>query len=598
MGESVVRCLMFADDVILMSSTAKGLQRSFDVAGEFAKVWRFKYNLGVDKTAVMVFGGVREGESWCVSGNVIPVVQSYRYLGVRLVSGAGKLRGRRSELLRKASGAFWRAWGLGMRGGWLSAAGAKGLWEALVRPVLEYGAEVDSGKWEEAEVLQRRAGRMCLGVGQEVPNAAVMGELGWWSMRGRREYLRLVYWGKVVKAGGVVREVYEEGRRRVDRGEARAGEWCVETKRLLEQVGLGDVWVKGEVGVGWKALVRGLVQVREELAWKGEMLTKSTLARYMRVKESLKPTQFLGASRFWVRQWVRLRAGASCLEVDAGRRRGGKGVFRDERLCKWCKSGVVEDAEHFLEECRGWVGERKRLWEELRGRDARTARMVSGLSREERVDWLCGGGNPRTRDIVIRAVGEWMCRRARLGRDGDIVRLRKEAKERGRRTREELEVLGCEGKVFGAAEGLDPVVALFDYAEKEATKAVDDLLRKKAEAAGGRRREAVELVEEAVSTARRRYDYGMGVGDMIYTKWGQSAVSKVHEDGDVECEWEGYDGVFTMTVPEVRVGDRVKTKWGDAKVSVVYEDGDVGCIWKGWEGVFTVGRNDVWVMEE
>ena len=58
--------MMFADDVILMSSTAKGLQRSFDVAGEFAKVWRFKYNLGVDKTAVMVFGGVREGGSWCV----------------------------------------------------------------------------------------------------------------------------------------------------------------------------------------------------------------------------------------------------------------------------------------------------------------------------------------------------------------------------------------------------------------------------------------------------------------------------------------------------------------------------------------------------
>ena len=172
-----------------------------------------------------------------------------------MVSGASRWNGRRTELLKKAAGAFWRAWGLGMRGGWLSSAGAKGLWETLVRPVLEYGSEVDSGKWEEAELLQRRAGRMCLGVGQEVPNAAVMGELGWWSMRGRREYLRLVYWGQVVRTGGVVREVYEEGRRRVARGEARAGEWCVETKRLLEQVGLGDVWVKGEVGVGWKALV-------------------------------------------------------------------------------------------------------------------------------------------------------------------------------------------------------------------------------------------------------------------------------------------------------------------------------------------------------
>jgi hypothetical protein len=123
-------------------------------------------------------------------------------------------------------------------------------------------------------------------------------------------------------------------------------------------------------------LVRGLVQVREELTWQGEMLTKSTLARYMRVKKSLKPARFLGASRFWVRQWVRLRAGASCLEVDAGRRRGGKGVFRDKRVCKWCKSGAVEDAEHFLEECGG-VGGREE--EERRGEGGGVCVRVQGF---------------------------------------------------------------------------------------------------------------------------------------------------------------------------------------------------------------------------
>ena len=64
-----------------------------------------------------------------------------------------------------------------------------------MRPVLEYGAEVDSGEWEEAEKLQRMAGRMSIGV-TKVANEVVRGELGWWTMRGRREYLRIVYWGK------------------------------------------------------------------------------------------------------------------------------------------------------------------------------------------------------------------------------------------------------------------------------------------------------------------------------------------------------------------------------------------------------------------
>ena len=63
---------------------------------------------------------------------------------------------------------------------------------------------------------------------------------------------------------------------------------------------------------------RGLVQVREELTWQDEMLTKSTLARYMRVKKSLKPARFLGASRFWVRQWVCLRAGGGCGQEEGG----------------------------------------------------------------------------------------------------------------------------------------------------------------------------------------------------------------------------------------------------------------------------------------
>jgi hypothetical protein len=38
----------------------------------------------------------------------------------------------------------------------------------------------------------------------------------------------------------VVRCVYEEGRRRVEEGTAGKGEWCVETKRLMVELGLGE----------------------------------------------------------------------------------------------------------------------------------------------------------------------------------------------------------------------------------------------------------------------------------------------------------------------------------------------------------------------
>ncbi len=101
--------------------------------------------------------------------------------------------------------------------GWLSPQAAKGLWETLVRSVLEHGSEVDTGIWEQQEVLQNMAGRMCLGVGVNITNVVIRGELGWWTMKARRQFLRLVYWGKVIRGpkGGMVRSVYEEGRSRV-----------------------------------------------------------------------------------------------------------------------------------------------------------------------------------------------------------------------------------------------------------------------------------------------------------------------------------------------------------------------------------------------
>ena len=79
-----------------------------------------------------------------------------------------------------------------MAWGFLSPKGAKGLYETLVRLVLEYAVEIDSGRWSAAEALQRWAGGMCLGVGRSVANEVVQGDLSWWTVQGMREYLRLV----------------------------------------------------------------------------------------------------------------------------------------------------------------------------------------------------------------------------------------------------------------------------------------------------------------------------------------------------------------------------------------------------------------------
>ena len=62
--------------LVLLADTAEGLQRSLDRAWGFSRKWRFDYNF---KSAVVVFGGVREGEQWMLGDINMEVARDYKY---------------------------------------------------------------------------------------------------------------------------------------------------------------------------------------------------------------------------------------------------------------------------------------------------------------------------------------------------------------------------------------------------------------------------------------------------------------------------------------------------------------------------------------
>jgi uncharacterized protein YhaN len=220
-----------------------------------------------------------------------------------------------------------------------------------------------------------------------------------------------VYWAKIVRGstgararagegartdieGGIVRSVYEEGRRRMERGEAGSKEWCVRTKNLLVELGLGEEWETEEVGSEkqWKRLLKAMMQHREEREWREGMLTggrggvpKTKLARYMRIKTKLQKEWYLREDRVWVRRWVRLRAGVEEIEIERGR---CKGLSRGKRICKFCDSGEVEDEEHFLDRCGRWKEGRQELRRRLIEVNLRRWRVATSWSSMERTDWI------------------------------------------------------------------------------------------------------------------------------------------------------------------------------------------------------------------
>ena len=55
------------------------------------------------------------------------------------------------------------------------------------------------------------------------------------------------------------------------------------------------------------------------------------------------------------RMMMKLRGGTACFHTEVGRWRG---VTRQERVCKECDSGEVEDVGHRLMRCEAWESQR------------------------------------------------------------------------------------------------------------------------------------------------------------------------------------------------------------------------------------------------
>jgi hypothetical protein len=418
-GRLRLACLMFADDIVIFARTPEGLQKALEVAGKYSRKWRYEYNFGVDKSEIVVFGSDKDKREWTLNGVVVRVVDTYKYLGVRFISSrrGNRWRENRNKIIVKANRALYRAWGVGMKNKELSVRGGKRLFETLVRPVLEYGAEIDSGGWPQAEIVLNRAGRMCFGVGNEVANEVIRGDLGWWTVQGRREYQRLNYWAKVVneEKSDIVKEVYREGRERIRTGIAKSDEWCMEIKGLLEKLGLKESWESEQIGDRdeWRIMLKKAMQNRQECEWRSKMCmekrgAKTSLMRYMRIKNSIVPEWYLGENRVWARRWLRIRGGRNGLQVDKGRRGG---VERINRTCVWCDQKVVEDAEHMMDECDGWNDERDDLWDKMMHEDIDTMSYISSWSRRDKTDWLIRGGNKKTRLVILKNITSWFYRR-------------------------------------------------------------------------------------------------------------------------------------------------------------------------------------------
>ena len=184
--------LLYADDIVLIANSAEELQRNMEKMTDWGRKWKCTFNK--KKSKVVVFGSKNKKERrWLLGGGEIEQVNKYKYLGIDM-KGNLTWGDYKKRQLEKAEERLNFVGAMGVNSGMLSVKAAEKVWKALVRPKVEYGAEIwGGGDWEEGEKLQRNMRKRILGLKESTTNEVVRGELGWWLLKARRDMMRLKY---------------------------------------------------------------------------------------------------------------------------------------------------------------------------------------------------------------------------------------------------------------------------------------------------------------------------------------------------------------------------------------------------------------------
>ena len=134
-----VSCLLFADDMILLSHSPQGLQKLISNLEQYCNKWQLIIN--TNKTKIMAIGKRKCDHVWRIYDDVIDKVSSFCYLGVE-IDTKGSFKPGINRLYNKAHRAY-----MGVRENYNFYNGTPvnvlvKLFDCMIQPILTYGSEL------------------------------------------------------------------------------------------------------------------------------------------------------------------------------------------------------------------------------------------------------------------------------------------------------------------------------------------------------------------------------------------------------------------------------------------------------------------------
>ena len=359
LGNTNINHFLYADDLVLLSETKEGLQDHLNSLDEFTKAKELTVN--TKKSVIMIFNksGRKAKDKFTYQNQELLIVQSFTYLGVE-ISASGTFSNGIKALVTKAKKAMMPLFRMIIQFK-LSFHQILKLFTAYIEPILLYNAEnwacmsskeiekckKDHNKIYEKSMIatttipQLKYLKFALGVNKQCPTLAVLGETAEVPLILKGYHRMLTYWNRTreMDDNTLIKKAYMEN-------VTSNSEWCqtIQILNCSQNLHCDDIPVAQFPSVAKKNLRANFVKY-----WQHRLSDYSKLKTYSLLKQEYIINRYLELPNFRDRQRItKFITSNHCLEIEKGRHNDKP---REERLCKACERGAIEDEHHFLLAC-------------------------------------------------------------------------------------------------------------------------------------------------------------------------------------------------------------------------------------------------------
>ena len=356
--DDVLNHFLYADDLVLLSSTPDGLQNCLNNLHEFSNRKRLKVSTNKSKTLVFNSAGRFIKTTFRIDQNVLEPVQNFCYLGFDL-RASGTVKMAMNSLHDKASKALRPLMCVIARFNLPIKISLK-LFHTFITPILLYNVEnwitltdkklqtatnetIFTDTNNKCDILHRKFLKYILGTSKTCLNAMVYGETGEipLSLKGFR--LMVNYWQHLMN----LPEQTLAKKALLENIQMRSN-WILSIEKLMNWCNLAD---KIESPGRLKKAAYDNTHSKFVSTWRNQLNDPNTskLQFYRKIKVNHSFEKYLELPHFNDRKIIaKFRCSDHKLEIESGRHNK---TPQNERICRLCPLNEIENEEHFLITC-------------------------------------------------------------------------------------------------------------------------------------------------------------------------------------------------------------------------------------------------------